>query len=195
MFKNATDFNQDLSSWDVSKVENMSWMFSRARYFNNSDPTDNSIATKPLSWNVQSVTDMNHMFHDANRFNQEIVNWNTSAVTNAKGLFTSATVFNNGFVTGGDPKPLSLNMGSLSSTIDGGKAGWRIFRTARGFNQELTGWTFPAGRDLKEMFKEADAFLIAFPGVVDTPTTEWFPYATNQGIVNMRFCDGAGLDI
>ncbi len=27
MFHNCENFNSDLSKWDVSKVENMSWMF------------------------------------------------------------------------------------------------------------------------------------------------------------------------
>ena len=48
MFRSATSFNGDLSSWDVSKVTDMSNMFQSATSFN-----------QPLSsWDVSKVTDM-----------------------------------------------------------------------------------------------------------------------------------------
>ena len=55
MFSNlygASSFNGDLSSWDVSSVKDMSWMFDAASSFNG----DIS------SWDVSSVTNMRGMF-------------------------------------------------------------------------------------------------------------------------------------
>ena len=52
LFDNAYTFNQDLSSWDVSSVTNMSKMFRYAFIFNQ----DLS------SWDVSSVTDMRRCF-------------------------------------------------------------------------------------------------------------------------------------
>ena len=34
MFLGATSFNQDISNWDVGRVENMDYMFSGATSFN-----------------------------------------------------------------------------------------------------------------------------------------------------------------
>ena len=48
----GTKFNQDISSWNTSKVTDMSHMFSGATAFN--QPLNN--------WDVSNVTDMSYMF-------------------------------------------------------------------------------------------------------------------------------------
>ena len=52
MFDGASNFNGDLSSWDVSNVDSMYHMFRNAESFN----VDIS------GWNVSSVTNMSEMF-------------------------------------------------------------------------------------------------------------------------------------
>ena len=67
-----TNFNGDISEWDVSNVTNMSGMFHYARKFNGD-----------LSkWNVSNVGDMNGMFNGAYKFNGDLSKWNVSNVTN-----------------------------------------------------------------------------------------------------------------
>ena len=84
MFDIAGSFNQDLSNWDVSNVEDMSAMFANTSSFN-----------KPLNdWDVSNVVDMNSMFYEANAFNQPIGDWIVSSVTNMSFMFQDVTSFN-----------------------------------------------------------------------------------------------------
>jgi surface protein len=90
MFFANTVFNQDLSSWDVSSVQNMTSMFFNARAFNNGGSTGIE------GWNVSDLTNINTMFRGATSFNQPIGNWgsNTALIANMNSTFLDATVFN-----------------------------------------------------------------------------------------------------
>ena len=66
-----TNFNGDISNWDVSNVINMSGMFCWCKNFNQ----DIS------SWNVSNVKDMSYMFYECESFNQDISKWDVSNVT------------------------------------------------------------------------------------------------------------------
>ena len=74
----------EISTWDVSNVTNMAWMFAEATSFN--QPLNN--------WNVSKVTTMAMMFVEATSFNQPLNNWNVSKVTNMEAMFWGATSFN-----------------------------------------------------------------------------------------------------
>ena len=65
MFRFATSFNGNLSTWDVSHVTDMRQMFDIATAFNG----DIS------SWNVSGVTDMSNMFLAARIFTQNLGDW------------------------------------------------------------------------------------------------------------------------
>ena len=58
MFLYSRNFNQNINSWDVSNVTNMSKMFSYANTFN--QPIGN--------WNTSNVIDMSSMFSYARSF-------------------------------------------------------------------------------------------------------------------------------
>ena len=77
MFRNAVNFDQDLTNWDVSNVTNMKQMFYACTNFNG----DIS------SWDVSDATDMSNMFDVAQNFNTDISSWDVSSVSNMKGMF------------------------------------------------------------------------------------------------------------
>ncbi len=124
MFRNATNFNSDISRWNTSNVTNMGAMFLNASIFdkdisrwNTSLVTDMrymfgaSAFNQDISgWNTSNVTDMSYMFVNASAFNQDISGWNTSNVTNMSNMFIGATNFNN--------LGSSLNSWNTSSVTD-----------------------------------------------------------------------------
>ena len=84
MFRKAWRFNQNISNWDVSSVENMERMFFNADDFNNGEATNTG--SNPLTWNTQSVTNMKEMFFSG-VFNQDIGSWDVSNVENMALMF------------------------------------------------------------------------------------------------------------
>jgi surface protein len=142
MFYKATNFNQDISMWDVSNVTNMGGMFRYASAFNQD----------LNSWNVSSVTNMFNMFNSASAFNQPLNNWNVSSVTNMVGMFNSASAFNQ-----------PLNNWNVSSVTDMSY----MFNSASAFNQPLNNWNVSSvtdmsgmfiGGGMRGMFRDASAF-------------------------------------
>ena len=93
MFRQATNFNQDISSWDVSSVQDMNQMFYQASNFNQDIG----------SWDTSSVQNMNNMFYLASNFNQDLSLWNVSGVTNMNNMFIGTSLDNanyNAILTG-----------------------------------------------------------------------------------------------
>ena len=75
----------NISSWDVSKVTDLSYAFNNARSFNG----DIS------KWNTANVTKMKAMFEGYSQtFNGDISKWNTSAVTDMERMFNNNKAFN-----------------------------------------------------------------------------------------------------
>ena len=79
-----TDFNGDISNWDVSNVKNMSYMFWGCKKFNQDI----------FNWNVSNVTDMSYMFYECTNFNKDISAWDVSNVTDMNGMFYECISFN-----------------------------------------------------------------------------------------------------
>jgi surface protein len=66
----ATTTYGNISTWDVSQVTNMSYLFSNKTTFN--DDISN--------WDVSNVTDMGRVFYDASAFNQDISSWRVTNI-------------------------------------------------------------------------------------------------------------------
>lgn len=81
---NSSNFNGNISAWDVSNVTNMNGMFDRCESFN-----------QDLSkWNVSNVTDMMYMFYNCKSFNKDISKWNVSNVRYYLAIFYNCPIKN-----------------------------------------------------------------------------------------------------
>jgi surface protein len=83
MFSRATGFSGDVSEWDVSKVGNMGMLFRNSSIFNG----DVSL------WDVACVDAMDWMFYGARAFTQDLSRWKVGNVTNMTGMFEGAESF------------------------------------------------------------------------------------------------------
>ena len=72
----GSNFNGDISQWNVSNVTNMTEMFSDCENFN----CDIS------SWDVSNVKYMNYMFYGCESFEQDLSNWNVKNVKRWNGF-------------------------------------------------------------------------------------------------------------
>jgi surface protein len=183
LFYGATSFNQDISSWDVSRVTDMSFMFfnassfhqdignwdvnnvtSMCEMFNGASAFNQNIS----NWDVSNVTNMGHMFREAAAFNQEIGNWDVSNVTNMRSMFNAATSFNQNIgnwdvssVT--DMQWMFIGASTFNQNIGGWNTGnvtnmLSMFYGASAFNQNISNWDVSNVTDMGHMFREAVAF-------------------------------------
>ena len=86
LFKDRTNFNEDISKWDVSNVLNMRSMFCKAKAFNQDIG----------QWDTSNVTNMRCMFYNASVFNQDIGQWDVWNVEDIMDMFKGASAYSYG---------------------------------------------------------------------------------------------------
>lgn len=96
-----TDFNQDISSWNTSKVVELHGTFSRSSFNQNIG-----------GWDTSNVGIMRTMLFENTVFNQDITQWDTSNVTSLNLMFGGATAFNQNIG--------SWNLASVDNSVEGG---------------------------------------------------------------------------
>ena len=87
MFKNAKNFNGDITTWKFKGITRMDEMFAGASSFNQ----DISV------WDVSKVEKMDRLFNRAESFNQDLSSWHIHEKLKLKtpsGIFTGAKSFN-----------------------------------------------------------------------------------------------------
>ncbi len=117
-------FNQDISDWDVSSVKNMSNMF----YATNFNQDINK-------WDVSNVEDMSSMFY-LSKFNRALTNWNTGNVITMASMFERSE-FNS-----------DISNWNVSNVEDMS----RMFALNNGFNQDISSWDVSSVETMKGMF-------------------------------------------
>jgi surface protein len=158
LFYGKSDFDQDISSWDVSRVTRMIAMFASASAFN-----------QPIgAWNVSEVTNMRSMFTGASSFNQPIENWNVTKVTDMDEMFYYALSFNQPIEGWNVAKVTSMSyMFRYATAFNRPIEGWNVARVtsmdymfygASSFNQPIGGWNVWKVADMSYMFFGASSF-------------------------------------
>tara|TARA_B100000949_G_scaffold235613_1_gene260462 strand:+ start:5074 stop:8304 length:3231 start_codon:yes stop_codon:yes gene_type:complete len=156
MFSGATQFNQDISNWNVGNLVNTGAMFHSSSFNQDIGNWDvgnvrfmgSMFAFTPFnqdigSWNVSQVTNMGFMFQAATSFNQDISNWDVSNVTDMLATFDAAASFNQ-----------SLNTWNVSNVTNM----FAMFAGATSFNQPLDNWDVSSVTDMINLFRGATSF-------------------------------------
>lgn len=146
LFFQQSEFNEDISHWDVSNVTWMAGMFASATSFN--QPLDH--------WDVRKVTSMSSLFNGAAAFNQDIGNWETNSLTACDLTFNGAAAFNKDIG--------SWNVGKVTNM-------YSMFSRS-GFNQNIGNWDVGNVESMIEMFKENGVFNQDLSGWCVTKITD-----------------------
>ncbi len=140
MFSRASSFNGDISGWNTSNVTNMSGMFFNAHTFN----IDIS------SWDTSKVISMRSMFRGAREFNHSIEKWNVSSVKNMSYMFFEAGKFDQDINFNA-----STGIGWNTSSVENMQG---MFQKATVFNGNISGWDTSSVTDMGDMFNGANNF-------------------------------------
>ena len=152
LFEGNPAFNQDISNWDVSNVNNMNGMFRNAQSFN--QPID--------IWNVSNVTQMEEMFSGAYSFNQPIGSWNVSKVNSMEAMFSGGATKHSY-----NKEQFGITYPRLDSNFNQDIGSWNVsnvrnmdlmFAIASSFNQDISNWDVHNVTKMSSMFFRASSF-------------------------------------
>ena len=130
LFTFFKDFNGDISEWDVSNATTMQYMFYETKF--NGDI---------YSWNVSNVVDMTMMF-SGSPFNNDISGWDVSNVRTMAGMFAYSDF--NQDISNWEPRSL-INMSQM-------------FCNNKKFNQDISKWDVSNVEFINQLFYRAKSF-------------------------------------
>ena len=166
VFTGCTNFNGDVSTWDVSNVTSfgvnnagtVSAMFWGCTVFNG-DIT---------AWDTSSAISFYSMFYYASAFNQDISGWNTANATNFYQMFNGATAFNQNLSSWDVSNVTSMFRMFMSASSFNSPINWvntssltnltEMFSFATSFNQDISNWDVSNVADFRGLFRYASAF-------------------------------------
>lgn len=123
-----SEFNGDISLWNVSNVTDMTRMFYECKNFN-CDLSD---------WDVRKVKDMVYMFVNCKNFEGNgLKNWKTNNLINATGTFKGCMKFNED-ISGWD-------MSEVNSVTE-------MFYNCENFDKDISEWDLKSVKEFKGVF-------------------------------------------
>jgi len=151
MFSKCLLFNDNLSNWNVTKVENMSGMFLECENFTG---TDNITFSKEDigKWDTSSVTNMSNMFNKCAQFNATLSEWKVSNVTDMSFMFEDCRSFNNGNRPRNPEEPSVEIVNALRWDTSNVTDMQSMFKSCSIFNSNLSGWDVSNVEDMSYMF-------------------------------------------
>ena len=156
LFENRRVFNDNIGTWDTSGVTSMEWMFMGASSFN--QPIGN--------WRVDKVTNMSSMFHGAKSFNQPLNDWRVDNVTNMQGMF-SCVHYDDAYGGYSVIRGSSFNQPLNDWRVDNVTNMSYMFSNAWAFNQPLNDWRVDNVTNMHGMF------LCTGPRSFNQPLGNW----------------------
>ena len=188
MFNGCNDFNGNISGWDVSSVENMNEMFCDCQNFN-----------QDLSqWDVSNVENMYYMFYHCENFNKDISSWDVSNVKNMSGMFCGCKKFDQD-LNKWDTRKVVANIchNSMDYTFYGcnnlkKKPSWYIK------NVDLTekfNFDFDDKDDSKQIVDDDIIFATINTDKLKPKILQWLMnYGVNMNIIEVKtYYDGPGI--
>lgn len=167
VFKLAWNFNQNISSWEVGNVTDMSYMF-----YGEDDPFGfprfSRFNQDISSWDVSNVENMRSMFHLATNFNQDLSGWDVSKATNLSGMFSGASSFNSDLSEWDVSKVTNMSgMFYGAAAFFSDISSWDVskvtnmagmFSGARLFNSDISGWNVSKVTNMANIFSSTLIF-------------------------------------
>ena len=130
LFSGKKNFNQDISSWDISNVTTLEKIFELCESFNQNIEI----------WDTQNVENFLMAFAGASSFNKPLNGWNLSNAKSILGMFYNATSFNQ-----------DLNKWDVSKVES---MGYLFYNSA--FNSDISAWNTESAKTMHYMFYGTD---------------------------------------
>lgn len=181
IFRNCSNFNQQISSFNTLNVINMNYMFQGCNKFNQSldlFDTSNLISMFGMFWgcdkfnqtvnhfNVSNVNTMSYAFFGCKDFNQPVSNWNTSNVVNMHSLFRSSG-FNQSVDNFNTLKVIDMQSMFRDSAFNQSVSNFNtqnvvnmsnMFNGCTNFNQSVSNFNFESVTNITNMFTNATSW-------------------------------------
>lgn len=169
-FKNARQFNGNISTWFISNTFNSELKDTSISCFGtfwNATSFNRDVS----KWNVERVDDFSRMFESANAFNSNLSEWKPFSATSFSRMFANTFVFNSDLSTWITPTVTNLSQMFLNSReFNGNISTWDVFNVDNftgmfqgswKFNGNLSDWNINNSTRnvvMDDMFNDAYVF-------------------------------------